>query len=369
VIAAGTHGPSALWYATRGAGATTLVLLTASVALGIGEVRSWQPLGLPRFALATLHRTLSLLAVVLLAVHVATTALDAFPRIGVLNAVVPFVTSYRPLWIGLGTVACDLVIALVVTSLVRRRLGYGAWRALHWLAYACWPVAVLHGLGAGSDTKASWMLVLTLVCTAAVVVAIAGRLAAPGTPAAMRTGGAAVVCVSGLALAVWLPQGPLAQGWARRAGTPSSVLAAFAPASPPRTLRRAAAPVDPLGRPFTATLAGRLRNGVSASGVAVVDLTMHLRHGPRGVLRVRLGGQALPDGGLHMDRSAVMLGPPGDPGRYRGRLELLEGTRLRALVGSADGHAERLTVDLSLGDPAVTGQVVGTPVRRTGGAG
>ena len=142
MIAAAAHGPSALWYATRGAGAMTLVLLTASVVLGVGEVRRWRPAGAPRFAVASLHRTISLLAVVLLVVHIATTLLDVFPHIAVANAAVPFATDYRPLWMGLGTIASDLMLALVVTSLVRRRMGYRAWRGLHWLAYACWPVAL-----------------------------------------------------------------------------------------------------------------------------------------------------------------------------------------------------------------------------------
>ena len=120
----------------------TLLLLTASVVLGIGEVRAWRPAGTPRFAVAAMHRTVSLLAVALLAVHIVTTLLDPFPPIGAVNAVVPFQTDYRPLWLGLGTVASDLLVALAVTSLVRRRLGYRVWRGLHWLAYACWPVAL-----------------------------------------------------------------------------------------------------------------------------------------------------------------------------------------------------------------------------------
>src|SRR5205085_11050222 len=136
------RGPSALWYATRGTGAVALVLLTVSVVLGIGELRAWRPAGAPGFAVAALHRTVSLLAVALLAAHIVTTLLDPFPHIGLANALLPFQTSYRPLWLGLGTIASDLLLALVVTSLVRRRLGYRAWRGVPWLAYACWPVAV-----------------------------------------------------------------------------------------------------------------------------------------------------------------------------------------------------------------------------------
>jgi sulfoxide reductase heme-binding subunit YedZ len=364
MIAAASHGPSALWYATRGSGAMTLVLLTGSVVLGIGEVRRWQPAGAPRFAVAALHRTISLLALVLLVVHIVTTLLDPFPRVGLLNAVVPFATDYRPLWVGLGTLASDVLLALVVTSIVRRRLGYRVWRGLHWLAYACWPVAVLHGLGSGSDTKTMWMLALTLACVGAVVVALGSRLAAPGTRPAVQIGTAAAAVLSGIGLAIWLAQGPLAGGWASRAGTPAAVLAAFAPKAAVTPVR--AAPIDPLAKPFTANIAGTIRNGVSAGGISVVDLSMRLSGGPAGVLRIRLGGQALADGGVQMDRSAVTLGPPADPARYRGRIEFLQNSQLRTLVGSTDGHAVRLTVDLSLGQSTVGGQVQATPVRSAG---
>jgi DMSO/TMAO reductase YedYZ heme-binding membrane subunit len=366
MIAVVAHGPSPLWYATRGAGATTLVLLTAGLVLGIGEFARWRPAGASRYSIAALHRAVSLFALALLAVHVATTLLDPFPPIGVVNAVVPFVSGYRPLWLGLGTLAADMLLALVVTSLVRRRLGYRSWRALHWLAYACWPVALLHGLGTGSDAASTWMLALAASCTAAVLVALGGRLLAPSVPAQARGGLAAGAAAALLVLAVWMAQGPLARGWARRAGTPQSVLAAFSPR--PAAVRagsRGPAP-DALAKPFAAALAGTVHNGVSAGGVDVIDLSMRLAGGPPGVLRVRLGGQALPGGGLHVDRSAVTFGPPGDPARYRGRIGYLDDSRLRALVGASAGPAVQLSVDLQLAGATVGGRVRGEPVRRTG---
>ena len=355
------HGPSVLWYATRGTGAITLLLLTASVVLGVGEVRAWRPAGTPRFAVAAMHRTVSLLAVALLAVHIATTLLDPFPPIGALNAIIPFQTDYRPLWLGLGTVASDLLVALALTSLVRRRLGYRAWRGLHWLAYACWPVALTHGVGAGSDTRSAWMLGLTAGCVLAVLVAVVGRLAAEDVPARLGLGAAAATALAMLALGIWLPLGPLAPGWARRAGTPAAVLAAFSPhrsgsPSPPRP--------DGFGRRFSAGLTGRVHDGAAADGTAVADLTMRLGGGPRGVLRIRLGGRPLPGGGLRMDRSAVTLGPARDPARYSGRIQTLANTTMRSLVGSSDGHALRLSIELSLIGDAVEGRIHGTPVGR-----
>jgi hypothetical protein len=359
VVAA--HGPSALWYVTRGTGAVTLVLLSASVVLGILEIRAWRPLGASLFSVASLHRTLSLLAVALLAVHVTTTLLDPFPHIAVLTALVPFVTSYRPLWVGLGTIASDLLLALVITSLVRRRLGYRAWRGVHWFAYLCWPVALLHGFGTGSDAKTGWMLVLTSACIGAVLLAVAARVAAAGTPARVRLVATGTGALAAIALPLWLVQGPLARGWAARAGTPASVLAAFNPRTPVRPPVHATR-VSPLNRPFSAGLTGDVLRGQSAGGTDVVDLRMRLTSGPAARLRIRLGGQALAGGGLIMKHSAVTFGPLSDPYRYRGRVEMLRNTDLRALVGTAHGRAVNLAIRLALDGNTVHGAVRGTPL-------
>jgi len=362
VIVAAANGPSALWYATRGTGAVTLVLLTASVVLGIAETRGWRLGGASLFAVGSLHRTLSLLAVTLLGVHVVTTLLDPFPHIGVVAAVIPFVDSYRPLWLGLGTVACDLLLALVITSVARRRLGYGVWRGIHWFAYACWPVALLHGLGTGSDAKTTWMLVLTLCCIGTVVIALAARLGVAGVAPRLRVAGYAAVGASLLALVGWLAQGPLANGWARRAGTPPAVLAAFSPKPQARTTSARASRVDQFARPFSAGLAGVVRRGQGNDGTDVVDLRMRLKDGPPGALRIRLGGRALAGGGLIMRRSAVTFGPPSKPNRYSGRVQSLRDSTLRVLVGSTQGRAIDLGIQLSLDGNSVTGAVRGSPV-------
>ena len=116
--------------------------------------------------------------------------LDGYVDIGVTDVLVPFVSAYRPLWLGLGTVALDLLLAVLVTSLLRARLGHRAWRAVHRLAYASWPVALVHGIGIGTDTGTDWMTWLTVCCVAAVAAAAGLRLAhsaraARRTPAAL----------------------------------------------------------------------------------------------------------------------------------------------------------------------------------------
>ena len=174
-----------LWYTTRGAGAVSLVLLSGVVVLGILSALRVQSSGWPRFLTAGLHRNLALMTLVFLALHIVTAVVDPFTHLGWLTAVVPFSSYYRTFWLGLGTVALELLVAIVVTSLARPRIGQAAWRLVHWLTYASWPIAVIHGVGTGTDVWSAWSLVLTAVCVGSVVAAIGYRLTAgPSDPLA-----------------------------------------------------------------------------------------------------------------------------------------------------------------------------------------
>jgi methionine sulfoxide reductase heme-binding subunit len=218
-------GPSAYWYLTRSTGAVTLILLTLTIALGVADVKRLSSQRWPRFVMDSLHRTVSLLAVLFLLVHILTSVLDGFAHISALDAVMPFVGSYRPFWLGLGAVALDLLLAVTLTSLLRRQIGYTTWRATHWLAYACWPIALLHGLGTGSDVRSTWLLALSVGCLAIVLAVVLTRIVG-GWPhnARLRACAAGGAGVFSLFLALWLPAGPLGAEWARRSGTPASLL-------------------------------------------------------------------------------------------------------------------------------------------------
>ena len=165
-----------LWYATRGAGAVTLILLTAVVVLGVLSTQRLQSASWPQFLTTGLHRNLALMTVVFLSFHIVTAVVDPYTNLGWAAAIIPFSSSYRTFWLGLGAIAFELLAAIVVTSLVRGALGHRTWRAVHWLTYAAWPVAVLHGIGTGTDTWWAWMLAITSACVAAVGLAIAQRL-------------------------------------------------------------------------------------------------------------------------------------------------------------------------------------------------
>jgi len=165
-----------LWFLSRGSGLILLALFSLVVVLGVATRTGSSPARWPRFAVAELHRTLSLFAVALLGLHVATAILDPFVSIGWSATVLPFVSPYRTLAIGLGTLAIDLGAAVLLTSLVRKRLGFRAWRAVHWLAYLAWPVAFIHSIRAGNDLGVWWVALLEWGSAAAVATAVLARL-------------------------------------------------------------------------------------------------------------------------------------------------------------------------------------------------
>jgi predicted ferric reductase len=218
-------GPSAYWYLTRSSGAVALILLTLTLVLGVMDVRRWSTDTWPRFIVDSLHRNVSLLALMFLSLHILTAVLDSFAPISLVNSVIPFTGSYRPFWLGLGALSFDLMLAVILTSLLRRRIGHASWRATHWLSYACWPIALLHGFGTGSDVKATWLLVISIGCMLAVILSILVRIAA-GWPDQLARRGAALggAAIFTVGLLLWLPGGPLGREWARRSGTPSSLL-------------------------------------------------------------------------------------------------------------------------------------------------
>ena len=174
-----TH-TTALWYASRATGVVTLLLLTGVLLLGILVNRQGRLPGLPSFAVTGLHRNVSLLAVAFLAIHVITAIVDPYVTIGLAAAVLPFVSAYKPFWLGLGAISLDLIAALILTSLARGRMSRRAWRGIHWLAYAAWPLAVVHSLGSSSDARSGLVLGVLAGCVLAVTAALAWRLSRAG---------------------------------------------------------------------------------------------------------------------------------------------------------------------------------------------
>jgi methionine sulfoxide reductase heme-binding subunit len=169
-------GGSTYWFITRGTAVVALILLTLTVALGVASVKRIEAAGVPRFVINAVHRNASLFAVVLLTIHVVTAVLDTYVHTRIVDAFIPFGAAYRTFWMGLGALSLDLFGAVLVTSLLRRHIGYRGWRATHWLAYASWPLALLHTLGTGTDVGTTWMRVVTGVCEAIVSASLLTRL-------------------------------------------------------------------------------------------------------------------------------------------------------------------------------------------------
>ncbi len=170
----------ALWYLMRGTGVVSLVLLTGVFALGVATRQRARIPTLPRFATLALHRSLSLLAVTFIAIHVLTALVDPYAAVAVVDLLVPFTASSQPLWIGLGALALDLVLALILTGMLRRRIGRRAFRLVHWSAYAAWPLALVHAIGIGSDTATPWLRSVAVACVIVAVAVVAWRSGARG---------------------------------------------------------------------------------------------------------------------------------------------------------------------------------------------
>lgn len=342
-----------LWYLTRGSGTVALLLLTATMLLGVLSAVRVKSDRWPRFAVGSVHRNLTLLSIVFVVLHVVTTVADGYAPIGLKDALVPFASPYRPIWLGLGAVAFDLVLALAITSYLRHRIGFRVWRGIHWLAYASWPVALVHSLGTGTDARASWLFVLGIVSLAAVVLAVALRLAARGGPALPRLAGAAAAVVVPVALLLWYQQGPAQRGWAARAGTPPHLRASVRATSPGRVLVSAASPPGP----FTTRVAGTLARSQGSDGRAHVVISLRLAGGPRGALRVELRGVPV-EGGVSMDASGVSFVPATTRAVYYGAVTSLDGDLVGATVHDAAGDTLQLTIALSLDE--ASGSATGT---------
>jgi hypothetical protein len=365
-------GPSAAWYLTRSTGAVALLLLSASVVLGVVDVRRLSSPRWPRFVIDSLHRNVSLFVLVFLALHILTSVIDSFAPIPLLDSVLPFVGSYRPFWLGLGAVSLDLLLAVTITSVLRSRVGHRTWRAAHWLSYGAWPVALLHGLGTGSDTKSTWMLALTGVCVLAVAAATGWRALAgwPGNGAAR---GAALAAVAAFVLGVvlWLPGGPLGAGWARRSGTPASLLAptraAAATASTPVSSLApsgSSASANAFDRAFTTAIAGSATQRTGPGGLVAVRLATSFHRGSTGLLDVEIDGRPSGGGGVAMSASRVTLGTRASPALYTGQITSLSGDRVAARITRGDGRSLRLDLTLAIdrAGQTVSGTLTASPV-------
>lgn len=353
-----------LWYLTRGSGAVALVLLTAAVAVGVlTSLRATTP-GWPRFTINSLHRNLTLLAIAFVGLHVVTTVAEGYAPIGFQDALVPFASPYRPIWLGLGTVALDLLLALVITSYLKHRIGFRAWRGVHWLAYAAWPIALFHSFGTGSDARLTWLVVLGFGSLLVVVAAALARAALGDGRTPLRLTGVAAALAMPVGIFVWWHGGPAQTGWARRAGTPVGLIASRHTVATGTVLTSATQTPPPTS--FDSRLTGSISQSTGPDGLVRVVMRFVLTRAPRGRLRIDLRGTPIGNG-VSLTASGVSFVPATTRSVYYGSVTGLDGSIVAATVEDAAGDALRLTARLSL-DPG-SGRASGVLVAGRSGDG
>jgi ferric reductase like protein len=287
---------------------------------------------------------------------------DPFTRFGLAEVLVPFVSHYRPVWMGLGIVSLYLLLAVWLTSRLRTRIGYETWRRIHVLAYGVYAAATIHGLGTGSDTRSLWAPIVYASSVAVVGGLAARRLLVPAArgqrrrPVLAAVGGGVM-----LLAATWAVAGPFAAHWGARAGGIAgnrAVMSALAG----RTLsaRVARAGLGVVRTPFRAKFSGTMDvQPIDAAGRVTIRIDGALRGGTRDHLEMYLQGVPLEDGGVAMERSRVRMGAR--IGLYHGEIVGLHGSQIVASLHSP-GQDVRVAVDLDLSraDGVVTGTVLGT---------
>jgi methionine sulfoxide reductase heme-binding subunit len=366
LIASATGG-KALWYLTRSTGMVAFLLLTATVAIGVVASVGWTTERWPRFLSQDVHRNLSLFCVGFVGLHVVTTVSDGYVPIGFVDAFVPFLTAYRPLWVGLGALTFDLLVAVLVTSAFRHRIGFSSWRFVHWLAYLCWPIALFHALGSGTDASLPLVVAVNVLCTAAILAVVAWRLATGRSlPAGWRTGAAVSSVVVVVGVAAFAALGPLRPGWSHRAGTSGALLAQLARKNAGGSLTGSTSPTTTPGAsgggssgvpaaPFTDDLTGtQSSTSPDAQGNVQVTLAMHLKDASSTPLTVVLTGTAVAGGGVSMSSGSVVFGP------YHGTVTALQGGTVSAAVSAPAPTALVLSLNVDQSSGALTGTVTGS---------
>jgi hypothetical protein len=338
---------SLTWVTTRAAGYTSFVLLTVSVALGVLLSSQWRSRRWPRFATTELHRFVTLLTLVFIAIHVVVALLDQFIRFSLIEVLVPFINHYRPLWTGLGIIAAYLATAVWLSTWLQRRIGYHWWCWLHYATFAVYAAAAVHGIGSGSDTGSLWSWAIYLASFALVGGLLALRLGARdqdvAQPAQALTTEAAGAVEASAPVASVTP-GPVASAATSGAAT-ATAAAAAGPTPPPVGTGWAEHAAEP---GFSAQLEGRMQQGPDGNGGIVVRLDGTLWGGFDGSLRLLVQGWVPPRAGrlqvtgnrLYLQRRTGSV--------YRGRISVFDGMRLRGHVSPDRAGAPQLAVMIDL---------------------
>jgi sulfoxide reductase heme-binding subunit YedZ len=166
------------WLLARASGMTAYLLLTASVLAGL-VLKSRPFRALKPAAVTDTHRFLALLGLGAIALHGLSLVADRTVSMPIAGLIVPGLSPYRPLPVGIGVLTTELMLAVYASFSLRRRIGTRNWRRLHWLTYAIFAGATVHGVTAGTDTAHPWAVAVYLAAVGAVAFGITWRTLAP----------------------------------------------------------------------------------------------------------------------------------------------------------------------------------------------
>jgi predicted ferric reductase len=164
------------WYVARAGGVLAFALLTITVLLGVllagrKTLPRW-----PRFAVEDVHRFANLLTWSFVGLHVVALLADTFIGFSVADVLVPFASHHRRAATAAGVVGAEFLAALAITNAYRDRLPYAVWRRAHYLNFAVWTLALVHGVAAGTDSPAAWADALYVIAAASVACATTWRV-------------------------------------------------------------------------------------------------------------------------------------------------------------------------------------------------
>jgi len=199
-----------LWYTTRATGMVALVLFTLVVSLGALVANRVGGTVVGRFEVNELHRSVSIVAVVFLVLHITTTVIDSYAPTGWISAIVPMTSAYRRVGVAVGAVAFDLILAVWISSLLKVRVKNETWRFIHWFSWLAFSSAILHAYLTGTDAKSGVGLALVAACALCVFVAALWRYFARPARAAGRTALSPIASAKGPAPSTPRPTSPKA---------------------------------------------------------------------------------------------------------------------------------------------------------------
>lgn len=242
-----------LWFIGRGSGFIAYLLLTIAVLLGITISKHWTSRRWPRLVIDSLHRWSVVLFYVFIAVHTLTMLLDPFSHFSLKDVTIPFGSSYRTFWLGLGVLAAEMSIAIGATFLVRRFISYRLWHWLHLGIYPVFILSLLHSLGTGTDTTEPWA---TLIYTGSVLAVLTASVWRLSRAHVLRRWVLSGSLLGASAILIWAARGPYAPGWARTSGTPAALLQAAAVQRGLTTTVASSSPTIPLPNGLNSPVAG-----------------------------------------------------------------------------------------------------------------